>query len=245
MVEDDLDIFICTHKDFNPPVSSKVYKTVDSRQINVNLPLDDKFYSEVYQMKYVHDNIPLKKYVGFCQYRKYFSFLDDIPDIDGIFETNGCIITSVIDLGTDIRKHYSTVGNVEDLFLVESIVLNKYPDYYDATHAYFGGTQLIPGNMFIMKSEDFMVYCEFIFGVLEEYLDIVGLDIKQRIWDRRKFYIKDYYPNNTIDYQYRIGGQMVERLTGAFIFKNFKNACCVGLKVTENKYDGIEEIRDV
>ena len=244
MIEDDLDIFICTHKDFNAPVSSKVSKTIDSRKIATNLPMDDKFYSELYQMKYVYDNIPLKKYVGFCQYRKYFSFLDDIQNVDKIFETNGCIISSLIDLGVDIRRHYATVGNVEDLFIIESIVLNKYPDYYDAVHTYFDRTQLIPGNMFIMKAEDFRRYCEFVFGVLEEYLNIVGVDIKQRILDRKGLYLKNYYPNNTFEYQYRIGGQMAERLIGAFIIKNFKNVCCVGLKITENKYDGIDEIRD-
>ena len=244
MTEDDLDIFICAHKDFNVPVSSKVYKIIDSRQITVNLPLDDKFYSELYHMKYVYDNIPLKKYVGFCQYRKYFPFLDDIPDMDAVFEKNDCIITSILDLNTDNRKFYATIGNAEDLFLVESVVLNKYPDYYGTTHAYFDSKKLIPGNMFIMRSEDFRKYCEFVFGVLEGYLDTVGLDIRQRIWDRRDLYLKSYYPNSTFEYQYRIGGQMAERLTGVFIFKNFKTVRTVGMKITENKYDGIEEIRD-
>ena len=79
--------------------------------------------------------------------------------------------------------------------------------------------------------------------MLDEYLDIVGTDITKRIWDRRKYYLKTYYPNSSIEYQYRIGGQMGERLTGIFMHKNFTNIGTVGLKITENKYkDG--ESRD-
>lgn len=243
MDTENLDIFICTHKDFEPVVKSEVYKTIDSRKITANLPLDDKFYSELYHMKYVYDNIGLKKYVGFCQYRKYFSFVDEIPDLELLFKDFDCIIASVMDFDVDLRTQYSKVGNVEDLFIVESIIMNKYPEYYKTAQNYFDGKQLIPGNIFIMKSEDFKKYCEFIFGVLDEYLDIVGTDIMQRIWKRRKYYLKPYKPNSTFEYQYRIGGQMGERLTGIFMHKNFNKIGTVGLKITENKYD-VNEIRE-
>ena len=155
MEQENLDIFICTHKDFEPVVKSDVYKILDSREFNANLPLDDKFYSELYHMKYVYDNVNLKKYVGFCQYRKYFPFLDELPDFEKLLSDFDCIITSVMDFDVDLRIQYSTVGNVEDLFIIESIIMNKYPEYYGTAKAYLDGKQLILGNMFIMKSEDF------------------------------------------------------------------------------------------
>lgn len=236
MNEENIDIFVCTHKDFEPVVKSEVYKILDSRSIKANLPLDDKFYSELYHMKYVYDNVKLKKYVGFCQYRKYFSFLDEFPDFEKLFSDFDCIIASVMNFETDLIRQYSTVGNVEDLFIIESIIMNKFPEYYEVAKAYLNGKQIILGNMFIMKSEDFKKYCKFVFGVLDEYLGIIGLDITQRIWNRKQYYLKGYYPNNTIEYQYRIGGQMGERLTGIFMHKNFANIGTVGLKITENKY---------
>jgi len=79
-------------------------------------------------------------------------------------------------------------------------------------------------------------YCEFIFGVLNEYLSITGYDIFKRIVDNKDKYLKDFYPNNTIEYQYRIGGYLAERLTNVFIMTHFKKIKAYPVIVTEDKY---------
>ena len=48
--KNDLNIFICSHKDFENPVKSKCYRVVDVRTNKIKKinGLDDKFYSELY-----------------------------------------------------------------------------------------------------------------------------------------------------------------------------------------------------
>ena len=91
--------------------------------------------------------------------------------------------------------------------------------------------------MFIMKSEDFIKYVDFVWGVLEELLKVIGTDINKRIEENKDKYLKSFSPNNTVEYQYRIGGYIGERLTNVFILKHFKKATMYPVNITENKYN--------
>ena len=71
-VKNKLNIFICTHKDFVYTVHNDIYKIINAREIDANLPLKDAFYSELYHFKYIADNLELPEYVVFCHYRRYF-----------------------------------------------------------------------------------------------------------------------------------------------------------------------------
>jgi len=235
-MNDNIDIFICTHKEFEKAVNSDAYKIINSKEINPDLPLKDDFYSELYQYKHVNDNIELKKYVGFCHYRRYFSFLDNIPDIDEMFKEYDAITSKPIVYKSSIKEVYGRCHNIEDLYIVGGIIADKYPQYSNMWHSFINGKVFIPYNMFIMKSEDFKEYINFIFDILDEYLKIVGTDINKRIYDNYEKYIKDMYPNNTVEYQYRIGGYLAERLTNLFILSKYKKIKTYPVIVTENKY---------
>lgn len=230
----DLKIYICTHKDFSSPVKSDYYKIIDARKINVNLPFDDLFYSEFYQFKWVNDNLELPEYIGFCHYRKYFSFLDNIPDMDKIFENHDVITLKPLFTGNN-RKQYEQCHNVDDLDIVKNIINNDFKEYKEAFEIFENNNILFPCNMFIMKREDFKEYIKFIFNVLDKYTQIAG-DINKRIEDNKKKYLKNFYPNNTIWYQYRIAGYIGERLTNVFIYKHFKNPLMYDMIQTEDKY---------
>lgn len=237
--ESNVDIFICTHKSFEPKVKSSKYKIIDSRYITVDLPLKDDFFSEFYQYKYVNDNIPLEKYVGFCHYRRYFSFFDDVPDLDYLFSKCDIIIGKPIKYDFSIKEQYERCHNIEDLYLIGGILTDKYPEYSNVWHNFINGNTFIPYNMFIMKSEDFKKYCEFIFTIMGEYLKIVGVDIYKRIENNKEHYLKHIkkLPQNSESwYQYRIGGYIGERLTNIFIIKNFSSAMYYKVITTEDKY---------
>lgn len=230
-------IFICTHKDFDLPVKSSNYQILDSRKITVDLPFDDKFYSELYQYKYVYDSLDIPSYIGFCHYRRYFSFMDEIPTLDG----DKVIVTKPMVFNGTVRQHYGLCHNIDDINLIEKIIRDKYPDYYDTCEKFLNGTYFIPCNMFIMSSSRFKQYIEFIFGVMDEYLKIIKYDIEGRINKNKYKYIKNFHPNNTFEYQYRIGGYIMERLTNIFILKNFniKDIEFVDMVVTEDKYQSL------
>jgi hypothetical protein len=120
--------------------------------------------------------------------------------------------------------------------IVKSIVEKKHQEYNDAFIYVLNSKMLFPCNMFIMRTDDFNEYCKFIETVLNEYLDVVGLDIEKRIEENKDKYLKNFYPNNTVEYQYRIGGYLAERLTNVFIYKHFKKVKLFDINITEEKY---------
>ena len=73
-------------------------------------------------------------------------------------------------------------------------------------------------------------------GVLNEYIKTVGTDINKRIEDNKEKYLKNFKPNDTIDYQYRIGGYLIERLINVFAKVHFKKIKSYGIRITEDKY---------
>ena len=233
----NLNVFICTHKEFEPIVHNEAYKVVNAREIDPKLPLKDDFYSELYQFKYVADNLELPKYIGFCHYRRYFSFLDDIPDMDKIFSEYDAICSKPKVFNNSIKSQYLVCHNIEDLYIIGGIIAEKYPEQANMWNKFINGNILIPYNMFIMKREDFKEYIDFIFSILDEYLKIVGTDINKRIYDNYEKYIKDFYPNDSVEYQYRIGGYIAERLTNLFMMHKFKKIKTYPVIVTEDKYN--------
>ncbi len=246
----NLDIFICTYKEFIPSVTNDVYKVlstirdgVDEYKLKsyfcnkVDLPMDEKFYSEFWHYKWVYENLPLKDYVGFCHYRKYFSFMDNVPDIDELFKTIDVITARRLVFGTDMFGNYSACHNIEDLNICRTIISEHFQDYLSAFDNAMKSQVFIPCNMFIMKKDDFIKYCDFVFGVLNKYVEIVGTDIKKRIEDNKDKYCEGkVYPGTEESYQYRIGGYLGERLTNVFMFKNFVNSASYEMVTTEKKY---------
>ena len=236
VLNNNIDIFICTHKEFKPITHNKIYKVINAREIDQKLPLKDDFYSELYQFKYISDNLELPKYVGFCHYRRYFSFLDEIPNMEETFDKYDAIVAEPITYKITIKEQYEMFHNIEDLYIIGGIIADKYPSYSNVWHNFINGNILIPCNMFIMRKDDFKEYINFIFSILDEYLNIVGTDINKRIYDNFEKYIKDFYPNNTVEYQYRIGGYISERCTNIFMMHKFKKIKTYPVIVTENKY---------
>ena len=248
MENDNVNIFIGTQKTFTPAVKNDVYKIiVGNHEIENNsnlelikckndLELDDRFYSELYMLYYVSKNIELPEYVGFCHNRRYFSFLDDIPDLDKIFSEYDAIVAKPKILKTNVKSQYVSCHNIEDLYVIGGIIAEKYPEQANMWKNFINGNILIPYNMFIMKREDFKEYIDFIFSILDEYLKIVGTDINKRIYDNYEKYIKRFYPNNSVEYQYRIGGYAAERLTNLFMMHKFKKIKTYPVIVTEDKY---------
>jgi len=235
----DLDIFICTHTDFKPPLTNNIYKIVDSRLINNDSwgDLKGSFYSEIMSYFYVAERVKLKKYVGFCHYRRYFNFMDDIPNIDELIGKYEIIAPKILTFDTTIKEQYKNAHNIEDLYIVSGIIAELYPDYINGWNKLLNGKSMFPYNMFIMKSDEFLEYVKFQQRILYTYISIVGIDIENRINNNKDKYLKDFSPNNEISYQYRIGGYIAERLTSLWIMHNHNQALMLDVTITEDKYN--------
>lgn len=240
-MNENLDIFICTHKDFDTVVTNSVYKVLDSREIKKEYKifgvLDDVIMSEWLHFFYVYENMNLKNYVGFCHYRRYYDFLDDVPNVDEIFETYDIITRAPISLSVNIETQYKLCHNVDDLYVLGDILKEKYIEYYETYENLLKSNKMIPCNMFIMKTEDFKKFMDFNKEIIKEFLWRVGINFVDRIKNNENKYIKSYAPNNTYKYQIRLLTYVLERLTNIYILKNFKNIKTYNAVITENKYN--------
>jgi hypothetical protein len=97
-------IYICTHTDFEPVVHNPVYEVLDSRNLDNDTTkegLPGSYYSELHNYRYVAEHYELPDYVGFCGYRKYFNFFDNISEerIKELVDKHGCITGELADFG--------------------------------------------------------------------------------------------------------------------------------------------------
>lgn len=194
-IENNTNIYICTHKDFDCPIKwySKSYKIVgqnitnthglnyiqemecgeyinDTEIINTNIFLDFKYsLDEGTSMYYVWKTQQPSKYIGFCHNDKYFSFENVIPDLDRIFRNKG-VICPVQKHAKTIYEQYKHDHNINDLDELLNIIKESYPDFNKDINTYIMNNNIyVPYNMFIMKYEDFYNYCSFAFNVLKQY----------------------------------------------------------------------------
>lgn len=241
----NVDIFICTYKSFEPKVSNNVYKVLDARPIEAkdDSPLNSAFYSELYLYFYIAEHYALKDYVGFCHYRKYWKFLDEVPNMEQVINDHEILVAKPITFKRTVKEQYALFHNIEDLYIIGGILADKYPNYAVPWHSFLDGKTFFPYNMFVMKKEEFYKYVEFVKDVLDEFIKIIGTDIYKRIDDNKEKYIKDFHPNDKAWYQYRIGGYIAERLTNVWILANHNKVGVYDVVVTENKY-GKEEVEN-
>jgi hypothetical protein len=222
-VNKDVKIYICTHTDFACPVKSPVYEIVDARRINNDHynGLHGSFYSELMTYKWLADNKELPPYVGFCHYRKYFSFLDCIPDIPDVIRKYGCITTKVSEFDECVYDQYKRWHNYMDMDIAKEIVREYYPEMHQPLEKMLQGKHLYTCNMYILKREHFLELINFVWGVLDKVVEIVGTDIESRLRQYQDIYLARKGRTGTIATQYRIGGYLGERLASAWIMRKF------------------------
>ena len=86
--QNNLDIFVCSHKQFKSPFANVIYKTLslgnNTELYGDNIYRDDSgdnisdmngFYSELTGIYWIWKNYNIKDYVGICHYRRYFDFM--------------------------------------------------------------------------------------------------------------------------------------------------------------------------
>ena len=233
----DTKIFICQHADFEPVVHHKAYETFDIRKHGDK---DEKgvpgpFYSELLHMHITSQRKKLPKYIGFVQYRKYFSFLDNLPDIDAVIEKHGMISPAPVDLGQSMRSQWGTWGNVEDLDLTTEIVNEKYPELAKTWNANLAKTSMHPGSLHIMRTEDWREMVAVAWDVANEYLKRIGGDIDKRIMENPEKYHLGQHMYCDQANERRVGGNICERIVSAWADWKYPNALQFPMLVTNEK----------
>lgn len=245
----DLDIFICTNKEFESPITNPLYKIIDCGEINNdnyihantedNIAYKGESYGYLRQMYWIWKNYPLKKYIGFCHSNKYFDFLDNIPDMNRIFDKDEyeAIIRTPHFLGDLFKKEqynylsiYEKYHSKEDWEKYIECIKEINKDFYDVIISFYNDTCLDSNQIFIMKSDDFKAYCELLFKINDSFDKKIHCnnyqDYKKYIIDNKNNYPNIYSDNKDFDniiFQSKIIWHLSERLLGPFLVYRFEN----------------------
>lgn len=234
----NLNIFICTHKDFPEYPINDSYKiiagendNISDKKIEVLREYDNKYspvqrsMSEVSRIYYIWKNYINTDYIGICHYRRYFSFYDNVDYISWFvnrkYNKNNKSIILLNSEHIHVPSHYNECHNINDYIEVKNIIKNKFNinDYILNKTEY----ELYKCNMFIMHRNDFENYCAFLFTVLDEFIKVRGFTDMNSIHnyvETNKIY---YHSNNTTTtYQERILAFLAERISNIF-FKLYFN----------------------
>jgi len=228
---DNLKIYICTHTDFDCPVHHPAYEVVDARTINGDYAengLRGSFYSELMTYKYLAGR-KLPNFVGFCGYRKYFGFMDDVPDVGEVIREHGCIATERERFDVTVYEQYAMHHARQDMDLLRQVT-SWTQIGMDLDHMLLG-YEMHTCNMFIMRREDFLGLMRCVWDAIDGYLAKAG-DIEQRIKSHPEWYMRRHGRGGTYEHQYRIGGFLGERIVSAYIMTRFPHAQTYPMIVT-------------
>jgi len=249
--ESYLNIFIVAHKDFQNYRYNPAYKIIanDPSKLHNKYNLDvlycdensklkdmDGAYGEMSKFYHVYNLYKngkmSSKYVGFNLYRRYFSFLDDIPDLDEIFKEYDVILGDIyLMTRRTLRENYCKYHLCENYDEMIEIIKDIKPEYYKDAVEVSNSYILYTCNTFIMKREDFLNYCEFMFGILFEFDKRHNFKTEKDMLE----YMNKYFQGNESLFQVRAQGFLSERISTIFYHKYFNTSRIKRIKIVSGE----------
>lgn len=237
-MKNDLDLFICTHDDFDPYPHDDTYKIVAGKNdlkkkydIPVIIEENEKYthlqktINEFTRMWYVYKHVDLKDYVGFCHYRRFFSFYDDIPSVQDILKGHDIVVNNQIK--TNMKSQYASCHNESDYNLMVRIVKDLYRISNKEMALY--EKSVIPCNIFITNKDMFYRFCEFQSSVIDEFLKQMNFKTYEDVVNHVNKN-KHIYTHVSQAYQSRLIAFLIERISTIFFKKYSKNLGFINIK---------------
>ena len=241
MKRTDAQIFIMAHKPVDYDIPDNVLYTpvqVGSNPRFLKVRDNDRedsisefnpFYAEGTGIYYVWKHFHPTKYKGVCQYRRRLEF-DEGTDFDEIFRDYDMVVATPIYLPGNVRGQFEKWHCKEDLDRVENIVKTFYPDYSEDWDRWINNGQfLFYSNGFIMRSEHYDQYAEWLFSVLGKFREGEQWDTAEQLYEEIERDIESgKRPNDNgkgstegaVKYQAQKAGFLGERLLTLWILHN-------------------------
>jgi hypothetical protein len=213
-----------------------------------NISSGNYFYIENTGTYWIWKNVKDAKYKGQMQYRRPLSGVTSDMNFDEIFSKYDVITCEpfhhpshktptkeepmVIPADT-VEQGYAFSNCIDDLYILEMVIKMYFPEYATDYDKYIkNGPNLYYSNGFIMRSEDYDRYCEFLFGCLSKYEEMVDVSTRDKLRKRVETnmelgkYPKYINPHTRVEeaikWQMLIGGFLSERIWTLWLLHNFK-----------------------
>lgn len=211
-----------------------------------NISNKNKYWSEITGNYWFYKNFTdLKKYdyVGLNSYRRFFNF--KFNEVDPIYFSTLDEVKNLLDKYSNsqiekLMKDYDAITpipftyrssiwtickknyNENDFLVLREVVREKYPDYLSTfDQFFFKNNKMIGHNMFIMRTDDFIDFSEWVFNILFE--------VEQKI-----------NPTNYNVQMIRVFGYMHELLLNIYIEKNMSKILRSQLSFVDKRLKGFK-----
>lgn len=205
------------------------------------------FFIENTGTYWIWKNIKDAKYKGQMQYRRPLSGVTSEMNFEEVFSKYDVITCEpfhhpshktptneepmVIPADT-VEQGYAFSNCIDDLYILEMVINMYFPDYVADYNKYIkNGPNLYYSNGFVMKSEDYDRYCEFLFSCLNGYLQFANIRNENDLLKHVTYNIEvgkyprynglNGLPQEAIKWQCSIGGFLSERIWTLWLLHNF------------------------
>lgn len=196
-------------------------------------------YGEVTGIYWIWKNYLDKgyKYIGQTTYRRPF-MVDEDFNFDKMFDEYDIVLPEKMYFDTDVYSQYALMHNMKDFDIVIGLIRGKYPEYNPDIVGMLLQNYLYNSNGFIMKSEDYDKYCKFLFDILFEWQNYMGIHTP----DEMRTYISNEFDRGkytmfgrdekeaAVKYQMRTLGFLSERIFNIYVNHNFKKPFIIPYK---------------
>lgn len=232
MINNNLQMFVSAHADLKIDYDPAIYTIITDVD---NTLIDDKKYkvlrndsgkSEVYgefrDMYYVWKNkLATAEYIGFVQYRRCFSFINDIPDLNELFKSYDAVLMQKTDCVLSPYNCYCSYHPKKYIQKIENIIHSDFPEYIDAfNHAMHDTHFIYFHSMFIIKNKDFYQMFDFLFKIMDKFIEEFSISSFESLLDN------DYYMS-------KIPAITLEYIINVYYDKQFKNVYEQSLHIIE------------
>lgn len=220
-----IKIFIATHKLYEFPQDNNyqpihVGKAINQKDLGIeadnsgiNISNKNDTFCELTALYWVWKNNIYSEfnYIGLVHYRRYFSGsnlslqeknIASSSELLTLMSEYDCIVSKKRNYYIEtVYSHYKNSHFIKDLDSVRSILETYHRDYISAFDNLMRKRNLSLYNMFVMNSDSFNEYCNWLFDILfklEQKIDISDYD----------------------NYQRRVFGFIAERLFNVWLLKN-------------------------
>lgn len=216
-------VMVATHKNYEMPadigyVPIHVGKAVNNAELGFdgddsgdNISVLNPYFCELTGLYWIWKNTNTT-YYGLAHYRRYFKPISgsNYVVVNGKKIASTASLTKMLDKFDivlakprnywieTVESHYKNAHYGEDLIALKQVVSEMYPKYVSTMEKVFKGRSISLFNMFVMRSDLFSQYAEWLFSILFE------------LQGRVKY--AEYGP-----YQRRIFGFLAERLMNVWV----------------------------